>query len=54
MPAFLKYQFTCEDDDKCGKTYIILTQPDESLVPDTCPFCGEKAYESIEASGDEE
>lgn len=43
--AWLKYQFQCGDEEKCGKQYLVLVEPDEPVVPDTCPFCGEKSSE---------
>jgi hypothetical protein len=46
MATLLKYQMTCGDEEKCGKTYVVLVDADEPIVPDTCPFCGEKASES--------
>lgn len=48
--SLLKYKMTCENED-CGKSVIILVDPEETEAPNVCPFCG---AESAEDSGKSE
>lgn len=45
--ALLKYEMKCSSDD-CEKTVLILVDPEETKVPNICPFCG---GESVEENG---
>lgn len=46
--ALLKYEMKCSDE-VCGKTTIILVDPEETEVPNKCAFC---AAESFEVTGE--
>lgn len=50
MASLLKFEMTCMNDD-CGRTVIILVDPEEESAPNICPFCGS---ESKEDSGEQE
>lgn len=44
--ALLKYKMQCKHtDDKCNRQYFVLVDPEESDVPDCCPFCMHVAEE---------
>lgn len=42
--ALLKYEMKCSNED-CGKTAIILVEPEETEVPNKCPFCSGDSFE---------
>lgn len=50
--SLLKYQMTCHSED-CGKTSIILVDPEEPNAPNICPFCGSESSESTGDSTDD-
>ena len=54
MANLLKYDLTCSDEEKCGKSYIVLVDPDETLEPTSCPFCGELSSEINEETKEAE
>jgi hypothetical protein len=43
--SLLKYKMTCESED-CGKSVIILVDPEEDKAPNICPFCGSESSEN--------
>lgn len=43
--SLLKYEMKCEDEN-CGKTAIILVDPEEDKAPNICPFCGGESQEA--------
>ena len=43
--SLLKYEISCRNED-CGKTVIILVDPEESQSPNICPFCGDESSET--------
>jgi hypothetical protein len=50
--SLLKYKMTCESED-CGKSAIILVDPEEDKTPNICPFCGAESSEDGGKPADE-
>ena len=42
--ALLKYEMKCKSEE-CGKTVLILVDPEETATPNICPFCGGESAE---------
>jgi hypothetical protein len=42
--SLLKFEMTCHNEE-CGKTAIVLVDPEESQAPNICPFCGSESSE---------
>ena len=42
--SLLKYEMKCSNED-CAKTILILVDPEETAVPNICPFCSSESSE---------
>ncbi len=45
--SLLKYEMKCNYDE-CGKSFIILVDPEETEIPNICPFCSAESEEVAE------